>query len=122
MARKGPRPTLPPHLEELITLLERQDLTALDRAGAIRKVREHHPNAKVSWAEALEHDAFAERWASLEELRTLALQDKETSAGIAGTRSAGTVLRRSGSAGQNGRPVALDRSHRPLVEKHRGRW
>lgn len=121
MARKGPRPTLPPHLEELISLLERQDLTALDRAGAILTVQKSSGGERIDWDTAMENDTFAERWAALEKLQMLSLQDKERSAGISGTRSAGTVLRRSGSAGQNGRPV-LDRSHRPLVEKHRGRW
>ena len=118
MARKP----LPAHLEELITLLEAQDLTAVDRAKAIQEVRKRHPGETITWSSAMESAEFSDRWDALQELRTLALQDRETSAGIAGTRSAGTVLRRAGGFdGQNGRPV-LDRSHRPLVEKHRGRW
>lgn len=121
MARKGPKPKLPPHLEELILLLEAQGLTELDRAGAIKDVRQRHPGVEITWNGAMEHDVFAERWAALEELQTLALQDKERAAGIAGSRSAGTVLRRAGYEGNNGR-VVLNRDHRGLVEKHRRGW
>lgn len=117
--------TLPPHLEELIVLLEAQDPAALDRAGAIREARRRHPAERITWKEALELDAFRERWEDLQELRTLALQDKAVAGGLSGARSAATLLRAGGGLGEvapnNGKPT-LTRAHRKRVEAASKGW
>lgn len=119
---------LPPHLEELIVLLEAQDLTKIDRAAAIQEARRRHPGERITWkgvGGALENDAFRERWEDLQELRTLSLQDKAVGGGISGSRSAATLLRAGGGLGEvaptNGKPT-LTRGHRKRVEAARSGW
>lgn len=106
-------------------LLEAQDLTAIDRAAAIQAARKRYPGERITWKGALEVDEFRERWEDLQELRTIALQDKSVGAGISGSRSAATLLRAGGGLGEvapnNGTPT-LTRAHRKRVEAARSGW
>jgi hypothetical protein len=123
---KIPAP-LPPHLEELISTLEKQ--TEPNRLEAIRAVEERHGVEIDLELVIAENEAFADRYAKWRRRLTMGLEDQSIGAALSGRASATTILRGQGllgkagggSNGRDGRPL-LGREHRDAVSSAKRSW
>lgn len=115
---------LPEHLEELISLLEKQDTPA--RLAAVRAVEEKYGEEIDLELVIAEHEAFADRYRRWRRRIQMGLEDKAEAAALDGRASATAILRGQGllkSAGARSdqeRP-RLGREHRDRVATARRR-
>lgn len=101
MGRRKAQKPLPPHLEELILLLEAQD--APDRAGAIAEVERKH-EVSIDFDEVLaEHEAFAERYQKWLRRLLMSVQDQHLKNVLSGNASATSLLKAQGMLGDDKR-------------------
>jgi hypothetical protein len=116
---------LPPHLEELISVLEKQDTP--ERVKAVRAVEEKHGVEIDLDMVIAEHEAFAARYLRWRRRLNMGLEDKADAAALEGRASAAAILRgrgllkAAGAGNQLERPL-LGREHRARVAAAKRGW